>query len=128
MNQITHEDFGLFQIELLQVDFITFNLTKLSNLQISQLATYFTSLGFNCYLKKSETSQSRQKYSNNNHFQNKFELDIILDVPYQKDMMQIQFPGLSANQFYKLINQKLFRNLFAEHLSPNLNITLFKLF
>ena len=106
MNQITHEDFGLFQIELLQVDFITFNLTKLSNLQISQLATYFTSLGFNCYLKKSETSQSRQKYSNKNHFQNKFELDIILDVPYQKDMMQIQFPGLSANQFYKLINQK----------------------
>jgi hypothetical protein len=41
INQITHEDFGLSQTELLQVDFITFNLTKLSNLQISQLATYF---------------------------------------------------------------------------------------
>jgi len=41
MNQITHKDFGLFQTELLHVDFITFNLTKLSNSQISQLATYF---------------------------------------------------------------------------------------
>lgn len=106
MNQITYKDFGLFQTELLQVDFITFNLTKLSNFQISQLATYFQSLGFNCYLKKVETSQSRQEYSNNNHFQNKFELDIILNLPYQKEIMQIQFPGLSANQFYQLIKQK----------------------
>lgn len=106
MNQITHEDFRLFQTELLQVDFMTFNLTKLSNFQISQLATYFQNLGFNCYLKKAETSQSRQEYSNNNHFQNQFELDIILKVPYQKEIIQIQFPGLSANQFYKLIKQK----------------------
>jgi len=106
INQITHEDFGLFQTELLQVDFITFNLTKLSNIQISQLATYFQNLGFNCYLKKAETSQSRQEYSNRNHFQNQFELDIILKVPYQKEVVQIQFPGLSANQFYKLIKQK----------------------
>ena len=106
INQITHEDFGSFQTELLQVDFMTFNLTKLSNLQISQLATYFQNLGFNCYLKKTETSQSRQEYSNKNHFQNQFELDIILKVPYQKEIMQIEFPGLSANQFYKLIKQK----------------------
>ena len=82
INQITHEDFGSFQTELLQVDFITFNLTKLSNIQISQLATYFQNLGFNCYLKKAETSQSRQEYSNKNHFQYQFELDIILNVPY----------------------------------------------
>ena len=82
INQITHEDFGLFQTKLLQVDFITFNLTKLSNIQISQLATYFQNLGFNCYLKKAETSQSRQEYSNKNHFQYQFELDIILNVPY----------------------------------------------
>ena len=39
--KITHEDFGFFQTELLQVDFITSNLTKLSNLQTSQLVTYF---------------------------------------------------------------------------------------
>ena len=106
MNQITHEDFGSFQTELLQVDFITFNLTKLSNIQISQLATYFQNLGFNCYLKKTETSQYRQEYFNKNHWQNEFELDIILNLPYQKDIMQIQFPGLSANQFYQLIKQK----------------------
>ena len=106
MNQITHEDFGSFQTELLQVDFITFNLTKVSNLQISQLATYFQNLGFKCYLKKTETSQSRQEYFNKNHWQNEFELDIILNLPYQKDIMQIQFPGLSANQFYQLIKQK----------------------
>lgn len=68
INQITHEDFGLFQTELLQVDFMTFNLTKFSSLKISQLATYFQNLGFNCYLKKAETSQSRQEYSNRNHF------------------------------------------------------------
>ena len=106
MTQITHEDFGLFQTELLQVDFITFNLTKLSDSQISQLATYFQSLGFKCYLKKAETTQSRQEYSNNNHFQNKFELDIILNVPFQKEIMQIQFPGSSAKQFYQFIKQK----------------------
>ena len=94
--RINHEDFGSFQTELLQVDFITFNFTKLSNLQISQLATYFQNLGLNCYLKKTETSQSRQEYSNKNHFQNQFELDI---VPYQKEIMQIQFPGLSKSLF-----------------------------
>ena len=106
MNQITHEDFGFFQTEFIDVDFITFNLTKLYDYQISQLATYFRSLGFNCYLKKTETSQSRQEVSNNNHFQNQFELDFILAVPYQKEMMQIQFPGGSAKHFYQLIQQK----------------------
>ena len=60
MNQITHEDFGFFQTEFLDVDFITFNLTKLSDFQIDRLATYFQSLGFNCYLKKTETRKSRQ--------------------------------------------------------------------
>jgi hypothetical protein len=92
MNQITHEDFGVFQRELLQVDFMTFNLTKLSNLQISQLATYFQNLGFNCYLKKAETSQSRQEYSNRNHFQNQFELDIILKYPTKKKLCKFSFP------------------------------------
>ena len=68
MNQITQKDFGFVQRELLQVNFITFNLTKLSNLQISQLVTYFQNRGFNCYLKKAETSQSQLKCSNTNHF------------------------------------------------------------
>ena len=106
MNQITHEDFGLFQRERLQVDFITFNVRKLFDSQIKQLATYFKNLGFNCYLKKTENSQSRQEYFDRNYLQTEFELHFILSVPYQKDMMQIQFPGPSANQFYKLIKQK----------------------
>ena len=106
MNQITHEDFGFFQTEFINVDFITFNATKLSDFQISQLADYFQSLKFNCYLKKTETSKSRQEIPNGNHSKNQFELDFILTLPYQKDMIQIQFPGLSANHFYKLIKQK----------------------
>jgi uncharacterized protein YqgQ len=48
MNPITYQDFGLFQDELLQVDFISLNLNKLSESQILQLANYFQSLGFNC--------------------------------------------------------------------------------
>ena len=104
MNQTTHEDFGLFRTELLNVDYITFNLTKESD--IEKLATYFQDLGFNCYQKKTETSQSCQKIYTSNYSKKEFQLHFILAVPYQKDMMQIQFPGLSANQFYKLIKQK----------------------
>ena len=81
MNQITHEDFGFFQTEFIDVDFITFNATKLSDFQVFQLADYFQSLGFNCYLKKTETSKSRQEIPNGNHSKNKFELDFILTVP-----------------------------------------------
>jgi hypothetical protein len=106
MNQITHEDFGFFQTELLNVDFITFNLTKLFEDDILELTAYFQSLGFDCYLKQAETSKSRQKVYTTNYSKNEFQLDFILTVPYQKNMMQIQFPGLSANQFYKLIKQK----------------------
>ena len=112
MNQITHEDFGFFQEEFLQVDFITFNLIKLSDPQILQLANYFQSLGFNCYQRNNETSKSRQEVYNTssfkkkNYYNNRFELEFLLTIPYQKNMMQIQFPGASANQFYKLIKQK----------------------
>ena len=97
MNQITHQDFGFFQTELLQVDFITFNITKLFESDINQLTAFFQNLGFDCYLKKTDISQSRQKVYNTNYSKNQFELDFILTVPYQKDMMQIQFPGSSAN-------------------------------
>lgn len=103
MNKITYEDFGLFQEELLQVDFITFNLIKLSDPQILQLANYFQNLGFNCYKRKNQTSQSRQEvYNSINYYKNIFQLEFIFSVPYQKDIMQIQFPGTSANQLYKL--------------------------
>ena len=111
MNQITYENFGFFQTENLDVDFITLNISKLSDSQKYQLAAYFQSLGFNCYQRKTETSQSRQEvyastsFKKKNYLNNKFQLDFILTVPYQKDIMQIQFPGLSAKQFYQLIQQ-----------------------
>ena len=44
-----------------EVDFITFNLIKLSDPQILQLANYFQNLGFNCYKRKNQTSKSRQE-------------------------------------------------------------------
>ena len=106
MNQITHEDFGLFRTELLKVDYITFNSTKLFESDIQELATYFQILGFNSLLKAKETSQSSQIIYTSNYYKTEFQLHFILTVPYQKDMMQIQFPGDSANQFYKLIKQK----------------------
>jgi hypothetical protein len=107
MNPITYQDFGLFQDELLQVDFISLNLNKLSESQILQLANYFQSLGFNCYKRKSESNKSRQEVypSSKKYYRNYFELEFILNLPYQKDMIQIQFPGLRAKQFYKLIKQ-----------------------
>jgi len=109
MNRITHEDFGFFQDELLQVDFITLNLNKLSDSQIRQLANYFQRLGFNCYQKKTETSKSRQEvfidYKSKNYHNNVFELEFIITVPYQKHIIQIQFAAASANRFYELVKQ-----------------------
>ena len=38
-------------------------------------------------------------------------MDFILTLPYQKDLMQIQFSRISSNYFYHLINfSKLFTN------------------
>ena len=107
MNRITYQDFGLFQDELLPVDVININLNELSESQICQLANYFQSLGFNCYTcyqRKSESHKSRQEVYEN--YKNSFEIEFILSVAYQKDITQIQFPGLSAKQFYKFIKQK----------------------
>ena len=106
MNQITHEDFGLFRTELFKVDYITFNLTKLFESEIQELATYFQYLGFNSFIKAKETSQSSQIIYTSNYSKKEFQLHFIVTVPYQKGMMQIQFPGGSANHFYKLIKQK----------------------
>lgn len=64
MNKITYEDFGFFQDEIIQVDFITLNLIKLSDSQVRQLANYFQRLEFNCYQKDSEKSKSRQEFYN----------------------------------------------------------------
>ncbi len=97
---------GVFQNESLTVDYITFNSIKLFEADIQELATYFQKLGFNSFLKKAETSSSSQKIYTSNYSKKEFQVHFILNLPYQKNMMQIQFPGDSANQFYKLINQK----------------------
>ena len=86
MNQITHHDFGLFETELLSVDFISFNITRITSQRITRLASYFQNLGFNSY--------------------NQFEVYFILKIPYQKEIIQLQFPGVSGKQFYKLIKQR----------------------
>ena len=104
MNKITPEDFGLFQSESLNVDFIGFNLINLDSNQILKLASYFQTLGFNSYQKNREENKSREEL--NIDLKNKFELTFILNVPYQKEMIQLQFPGVSGKQFYQLIKQK----------------------
>ena len=104
MNKITPEDFGLFQSEALNVDFIGFNLTNLDSNQILKLASYFQTLGFNSYQKNREENKYREEL--NIDLKNKFELTFILNVPYQKEMIQLQFSGVSGKQFYQLIKQK----------------------
>lgn len=107
MNQVTHHDFGLFETELLSVDFISFNIKRISSPQITDLAFYFQNLGFNSYQKKLDSNQSRQDINNNNNSSyNQFEVYFIFKIPYQKEIIQLQFPGVSGKQFYKLIKQR----------------------
>jgi len=105
MNQITHHDFGLFDTELLSVDFISFNINRITSHQITRLAYYLQSLGFNSYQKQLDSNQSRQDINNNNSSYNQFEVYFILKIPYQKEIIQLQFPGVSGKQLYKLIKQ-----------------------
>lgn len=103
MNKITSEDFGFFQHDSLNVDFIVFNIVNLDSNQILKLTSYFQTLGFNSYQKNREENKSRQEL--NIDLKNKFELTFILNVPYQKEIMQLQFSGVSGKQFYQLIKQ-----------------------
>ena len=79
-------------MELLNVDYITFNLTKLFESDIEELETYFQNLGFNFYQKQLDSNQ--------------FEVYFILKIPYQKEIIQLQFIEISRKQFYKLIEQR----------------------
>jgi hypothetical protein len=105
MNQITHQDFGLFKDESLSVDFISINIKRITSNQIIRLASYLQNLGFNSYQKQLDSNQSRQDINNNNSSYNQFEVYFILKIPYQKEIIQLQFPGLSGKQFYKLIKE-----------------------
>jgi hypothetical protein len=106
MNQVTHHDFGLFETEALEVDFISLNIKRITSQQITRLASYFQNLGFNSYQKQSDTKQSRQDINKNNSSYNQFEVYFIMKIPYQKEIIQLQFPGVSGKQFYKIIKQR----------------------
>jgi hypothetical protein len=107
MNQITHQDFGLFKDESLSVDFISININikRITSNQIIRLASYLQNLGFNSYQKQLDSNQSRQDINNNNSSYNQFEVYFIFKIPYQKEIIQLQFPGLTGKQFYKLIKE-----------------------
>ena len=79
MNQVTHHDFGSFETELLSVDFISFNIKRITSHQITRLACYFQNLGFNSYQKQLDSNQSRQDINNNNSSYNQFEVYFILN-------------------------------------------------
>ena len=105
MNQVTHHDFGLFETEAIEVDFISLNIKRINSQQIARLASYLQNLGFNSYQKQLDTKQSRQDINDKNNFYNQFEVYFIMKIPYQKEIIQLQFPGVSGKQFYKLIKQ-----------------------
>ena len=88
MNQVTHHDFGLFETESLSVDFISFNIKRISSHQITHLASYFQSLGFNSYQKQLDSNPSRQDINNNNSSYNQFEVYFIMKIPYQTEIIQ----------------------------------------
>jgi hypothetical protein len=106
MNQVTHHDFGLFETEALEVDFISLNINRITSYQITRLASYFQNLGFNSYQKQLDTKQSRQDINDKNNSYNQFEVYFILKIPYQTEIIQLQFPGVSGKQFYKLIKER----------------------
>ena len=109
MNQITHHDFGLLKSEFLNVDYICLNINSSSNL--SQIASYFQALGFNCYQKTREENKSRKELNNKNNFQNKYELNFITNIPYWNGI-QVHFAGFHANYLYELIKRGLDFNKF----------------
>lgn len=98
MNQITHKNFGLFQTELLQVDFSTFKLNKISNFQLSQLATYFRRLEFSFYIKERDKIQKRTSIFDDKYF----EVTFVLYTPYHAGT-HLEFAEESANKLYFLI-------------------------
>ena len=106
MSKITLEDFGFFQSESLNVDFIGFNLTNLDSHQILKLASYFQTLGFNSYQKNREENKSRQEFKID--LKNKFELTFISNVLYQKEIMQLQFPGSKRKAILPINQTKVY--------------------
>lgn len=68
MNQVTHHDFGLFETEAVEVNFISLNIKPITSHQITRLASYFQSLGFDSYQKQLDSNQYKQGINNNNSY------------------------------------------------------------
>lgn len=90
-----------------QLILLVLNIDQITSHRRTRLASYLQSLGFNSYQKQLDSSQSRQDINNNNSSYNQFEVYFILKIPYQKEIIQLQFPGISRKQFYKLIKQSV---------------------
>lgn len=103
MNQLTHHDFRSFETELLDVDFISINIKKFEKSEIYQLAAYFQKIGFNCYEKDRQRDKTRTPISTT---KSEFEVIFILNVSYQPNVIQLQFPGPSGNNFYQKCKSK----------------------
>lgn len=106
MSQVTHHDFGLFETELLSVDCSSFNNKRITSHEITRLASQFQNVGFNSYQKQLDSNQSRQDRNNTNSSYNQFEVSFSLKIPYQNEIIQLPFPGVSGKQFQKLSNQR----------------------
>lgn len=106
MSKITRDDFLNFKSELLNVDFISFNFSKLDKNEISELALYFDSFGFNSYKKNSQESFRQDVRVD---FKNKFQLTFVVNIPYQREIVQLQLAGINSKRFYYLIKQGLIK-------------------
>lgn len=104
--QNIENDFKSFKSESLSVDYLNINISKIGIQEISCIASYLQKLGFNCYQQQLESNKSRQHINKNTNLDNQFEAYFISRIPYQKDMIQLQFPGISAQHFYQLIKKK----------------------
>lgn len=82
MNQITYHDFGLFETELLFVDFISLNIKRISSERMTSLASYFQNLGFNSYQRQLDSNQSRQEINDKNNTYDQFKVYFIMKIPY----------------------------------------------
>ena len=108
MNQITHHDFGLFETELLSVDFMSFNIKRITSQQITRLASYLQNLGFNSYQKQLDSNQSRQDINDKNNPYNQFEVYFIMKILIKKKLSNFNFLELAENNFINLLNKGLF--------------------
>lgn len=115
MNKIYEDDFELFELESLGVDYIRFNLIYLESRKMLELSFYFQTLGFNSYKKDRDESKSVEKMNFN--AKNKFELVFVLYTKYQKGT-PLKFSGVHAQKIYGLMKQKRIKWEYLKKFNP----------